>query len=68
MLIILTLVVTWIAHNWWKLLLLLIAVIILHEYQLKKHPKTADGEAEDGKGEGESSDDVADADEAERAN
>lgn len=36
MLIIGTLVVTWIAHNWWKLFLLLIAVISIHEYKLYK--------------------------------
>ena len=37
MLILLTLIITWIAHNWWKLLLLLIGVIVLHEYQVRKH-------------------------------
>ncbi len=34
-----TLIITWIAHNWWKLLLLLIGVIILHEYQVRKYSK-----------------------------
>ena len=37
MLILGTLIVTWIAKNWWKILLLLIAVIILREYQVHKH-------------------------------
>ena len=37
MLIILTLIVTWIVNNWWKLLLLLVGVIALREYQVKKH-------------------------------
>lgn len=39
MLILGTLVVTWIARNWWKILLLLTAVIILREYQVHKHKK-----------------------------
>ena len=39
MLIIGTLVVTWIAKNWWKILLLLVAVIILREYQVHKYQK-----------------------------
>ena len=34
-----TLIVTWIVHNWWKLLLLLIGVIVLHEYQIRKYSK-----------------------------
>ena len=34
-----TLIVTWIVRNWWKLLLLLIGVIILHEYQVRKYSK-----------------------------
>jgi hypothetical protein len=34
-----TLIVTWIVHNWWKLLLLLIGVIVLHEYQVRKYSK-----------------------------
>ena len=37
MLIIGTILVTWIVRNWWKILLLLIAVIALREYQVKKH-------------------------------
>ena len=39
MLILGTLLVTWIVKNWWKILLLLIAVIILYEYQIRKHPE-----------------------------
>ena len=50
MLILGTLVVTWIAHNWWKLLLLLIAIIVIHEYVVyKKHkndPDTAGNETD----------------------
>ena len=47
MLIIGTLIVTWIAHNWWKLLLLIVAVIAIHEYVLhKKAKEKADGESE----------------------
>ena len=34
-----TLIVTWIVHNWWKLLLLLIGIIVLHEYQVRKYSK-----------------------------
>ena len=34
-----TLIVTWLVHNWWKLLLLLIGVIVLHEYQVRKYSK-----------------------------
>ena len=34
-----TLIVTWIVKNWWKILLLLAAVIILYEYQIRKHPE-----------------------------
>ena len=34
-----TLIVTWIVHNWWKLLFLLIGVIVLHEYQVRKYSK-----------------------------
>ena len=41
MLIIGTLVVTWIVKNWWKILLLLIAVIILREYQVHKYRNKA---------------------------
>ena len=37
MLILGTILVTWIVKNWWKILLLIIAVIIVREYQLKKH-------------------------------
>lgn len=37
MLILGTILVTWIVKNWWKILLLLIAVIIFREYQVKKH-------------------------------
>ena len=37
MLILGTILVTWIVRNWWKILLLLIAVIIVREYQVKKH-------------------------------
>ncbi len=37
MLIILTIIGTWIVKNWWKLLLLLIGVIALREYQVYKH-------------------------------
>ena len=39
MLILGTLLVTWIVRNWWKILLLLVAVIILYEYQIRKHPE-----------------------------
>ena len=37
MLILGTILVTWIVKNWWKILLLLIAVIALREYQVHKH-------------------------------
>ena len=38
MLILGTLIVTWIVHNWWKILLLIVAVIVVHEYVVhKKH-------------------------------
>lgn len=50
MLILGTLIVTWIAHNWWKILLLIVAIIVIHEYVVhKKHgeyPK-ANPEAKD---------------------
>ena len=36
MLIISTLIITWIARNWWKLLLLLVTVIVIHEYMIRK--------------------------------
>ena len=34
-----TLIITWFVHNWWKLLLLLIGVIVLREYQVRKYSK-----------------------------
>ena len=37
MLILGSLIVAWIVHNWWKLLLLLVGVIALREYQVYKH-------------------------------
>ena len=49
MLIIGTILVTWIVRNWWKILLLLIAVIALREYQVHKHndkDKDAEGPSE----------------------
>ena len=46
MLILGTLVVTWIAHNWWKLLLLLVAIIAIHEYVLYKSKKNKPAEAD----------------------
>ena len=36
MLIISTLIITWIVRNWWKLLLLLVSVIVIHEYMIRK--------------------------------
>lgn len=39
MLILGTLIVTWIARNWWRLLLLLVAVIVIHEYIVYKRHK-----------------------------
>ncbi|MBQ6456462.1 MAG: hypothetical protein IJJ31_04990 [Mogibacterium sp.] len=42
-----TLIVTWIVRNWWKLLLLLIGVIVLHEYQVRKYSKGNDKENAD---------------------
>lgn len=47
MLIISTLIITWIAHNWWKILLLLVAVIVIHEYVLyKKRTQAAEAKPE----------------------
>lgn len=37
MLILGSLIVAWIVHNWWKILLLLVGVIALREYQVYKH-------------------------------
>ena len=66
MLVLGTLIVTWIAHNWWKLLLLLVAVIVIHEYWLHKNKKPAgqestDTETEDS-GTGKTDPDAADKD------
>ena len=48
MLILGTLILTWLAHNWWKVLLLLIAVIAVHEYVLHKKAKEKAAGAEMG--------------------
>lgn len=47
MLILGTLIVTWIARNWWKLLLLLVSIIVIHEYIVYKRHKD-DGAKETG--------------------
>lgn len=44
MLVLGTLIVTWIAHNWWKLALLLVTVIVIHEYWLHKNKKPGEKE------------------------
>jgi hypothetical protein len=44
MLILGTLIVTWIVRNWWKLLLLLVAIIVIHEYMLRKISREREAE------------------------
>ena len=57
-----TLIVTWIAHNWWKLLLLLVAIIVIHEYVLYKNRKNKPADAADADAAGAGADtDAADA-------
>ena len=48
MLILGTLIVTWIAHNWWKILLLLVAIIVIHEYMVHRIHKNDPPAEEDG--------------------
>lgn len=36
MLVLGTLIVTWIVRNWWKLLLVLVLLVVLLEYQKRK--------------------------------
>jgi hypothetical protein len=39
-----TLIITWISRNWWKLLLLLVAIIVIHEYMLRKISREREAE------------------------